>query len=347
MANSEPLNRAILHIAIALIVIPAGSCTKSPNDQQVNHSPRDIAIPSNAASTASKPAPTPASLITEVSLKDEEGTLTVPVVINGAIKLNFIIDSGASDVQIPADVVLTMIRSGTLDRSDFIGQRVYELADGSTIPSYIFRIRSLKVGTLTVHNVTGSIAPVNGSLLLGQSFLSRVNSWSIDNRRRDLILGSVKGDSAAFAPQPEATTTQLSQTSAQSDKPSPATDEDGSLGVRWAANYFAVGTANDPSKIAALYAQSVDYYGKQQPVANVMADKIRYLHRWPDRTYAMDPKSITSTCNADGICTVRGIFDWTASNPAKERYAAGTAKFRLTFSQGLVTSESSRVISRN
>ncbi len=39
-----------------------------------------------------------------------------------------------------------------------------------------------------LRNMTGSIAPVEGSLLLGQSFLSRLGSWSIDNQRQTLIL---------------------------------------------------------------------------------------------------------------------------------------------------------------
>ena len=38
------------------------------------------------------------------------GTYVVPVLINKAITLNFVIDSGASDVSIPADVVLTLVR---------------------------------------------------------------------------------------------------------------------------------------------------------------------------------------------------------------------------------------------
>jgi predicted aspartyl protease len=59
------------------------------------------------------------------------------------------------------------------------------MADGSTVPSMRFVIRSLKVGDRTLENV---IAPVAGSLLLGQSFLSRFKSWSIDNRSRALIL---------------------------------------------------------------------------------------------------------------------------------------------------------------
>jgi hypothetical protein len=40
----------------------------------------------------------------------------------------------------------------------------------------------------TLNDVIGSIAPVEGGLLLGQSFLRRFKSWSIDNQRQTLIL---------------------------------------------------------------------------------------------------------------------------------------------------------------
>ena len=116
------------------------------------------------------------------------GALVVPVLINNAITLDFVIDSGASDVSIPADVVLTLMRTGSIQPTDFLGQQVYTLADGSQVPSQTFRIRLLKVGDRQIQNVTGSIAPVRGSLLLGQSFLTRFKSWSVDNQRRVLLL---------------------------------------------------------------------------------------------------------------------------------------------------------------
>jgi DNA invertase Pin-like site-specific DNA recombinase len=69
-----------------------------------------------------------------------------------------------------------------------LGERTYVLADGSKVPSQTFRIRSLKVGNQVLENVNGSIASVNGSLLLGQSFLGRFRSWSVDNSRHALLL---------------------------------------------------------------------------------------------------------------------------------------------------------------
>jgi tetratricopeptide (TPR) repeat protein len=125
---------------------------------------------------------------TVVPMVPEGGTFVVPVRINDQITLKFVIDSGAADVSVPADVVMTLLRTGTIAESDFLGTQKYRMADGSTVPSQQFVIRSLKVGDRTLENVTGSIAPVDGSLLLGQSFLRRFKSWSIDNQREALIL---------------------------------------------------------------------------------------------------------------------------------------------------------------
>jgi predicted aspartyl protease len=110
------------------------------------------------------------------------------VAINRQLTLNFVVDSGAADVSIPADVFMTLVRTGTITDADFLDKQTYQLADGSTIPSQRFVIRTLKIGDKTLENVVGGIAPVAGSLLLGQSFLSRFKSWSIDNQRRALIL---------------------------------------------------------------------------------------------------------------------------------------------------------------
>jgi predicted aspartyl protease len=89
---------------------------------------------------------------------------------------------------IPADIVQTLKRTKTITDADFLGKQTYKLADGSTLPAQQFVIRTLKIGDKTLENVVGSILPVAGDLLLGQSFLSHFKSWSIDNTRPALIL---------------------------------------------------------------------------------------------------------------------------------------------------------------
>ena len=50
------------------------------------------------------------------------GAFEVPVLINNAIRLQFVVDSGASLVTIPSDVVRTLIREGSVQSGDFIGE---------------------------------------------------------------------------------------------------------------------------------------------------------------------------------------------------------------------------------
>jgi clan AA aspartic protease (TIGR02281 family) len=123
-----------------------------------------------------------------VPLRRDGGIFVVPVQINEAITLDFAVDSGATDVTVPADVFSTLRRTGTINSSDTIGEQTYALADGSQTQSITFNIRSLKVGGKFVENVRGSVQTSQGSLLLGQSFLERFKSWSIDNKKHELIL---------------------------------------------------------------------------------------------------------------------------------------------------------------
>ena len=136
---------------------------------------------------------TQANLVTSpaertVSLKLSGDLLMVPVEINDSIKLDFAIDSGASDISVPADVFSTLRRSGTVQDADLIGTGTYLLANGTRFNSVRFKIKSLTLGGVTLTNVVGSVSPATGQLLLGQSVLSRFKSWSIDNKDRKLHL---------------------------------------------------------------------------------------------------------------------------------------------------------------
>ena len=108
--------------------------------------------------------------------------------------LPFILDSGASDVQIPADVAMTLTRAGTISNEDFIGLQTYTLADGSQLRGDQFKLRELRLGNHVVRDVIATTGPVKGDLLVGQSFLSRFGTWAIDNMRQVLILQSSDED---------------------------------------------------------------------------------------------------------------------------------------------------------
>lgn len=128
----------------------------------------------------------------EIPLQKEGGVYRVPVRINDVLTLDFIIDSGAAEVQVPADVALTLLRTGTISQDDFLPGETYLLADGSKTKSSRFNIKELKIGNYVVNQVSAGIGGIEGPLLLGQSFLSKVPSWSQDNNRGMLIIGKNK-----------------------------------------------------------------------------------------------------------------------------------------------------------
>jgi predicted aspartyl protease len=124
----------------------------------------------------------------EVQIEKLGDTYHVPVRINDTITLPFLLDTGASDMVIPADVALTLIRAGALTSGDFIGKSRYRLADGSEAVSDVVSLREVQVGEHSVRNVTASVSSLQGEPLLGQSFLSKFGTVTLDYRRLVLIL---------------------------------------------------------------------------------------------------------------------------------------------------------------
>src|SRR6266851_6480569 len=133
----------------------------------------------------------PSLLLAEnIPLIKKGGVYTLPVEVNGVITLNFVLDTGASEVNIPAEVALTLYHAGTIRDTDFLPGQTYTLADGSTLNSARFLLRSLKIGNHRMTNVPASIGPVLSPLLLGQSFLERLGTWGLDSQKQVLTTGA-------------------------------------------------------------------------------------------------------------------------------------------------------------
>lgn len=133
-------------------------------------------------------AASPAAAPDAIPMREDSGVYMVPVTLDGIATVDCIVDSGASDVNIPKDVFRKLVRAGAIKDSDFVGTREYVLADGSSVKGQVFRIRMLKVGSVVVKDVLASVGADNGGGLLGQSFLARFKSWSVDNTRHALLL---------------------------------------------------------------------------------------------------------------------------------------------------------------
>ncbi|MFZ0928724.1 MAG: retroviral-like aspartic protease family protein [Syntrophobacteraceae bacterium] len=156
---------------------------------------------------------------TEIQLQEMGGVYTLPVRVNGVITLNFILDSGASEVCIPSDILPLLLKAGTVTDKDFLPGKNLKLADGSILRSSRFTIKVLNIGGYKIFNVPAVITPGKGFPLLGQSFLNRIESWTLDNRTHKLTLSGV-------APAPEKEPAPVSQVSTAPAKAAKSTAND-------------------------------------------------------------------------------------------------------------------------
>jgi clan AA aspartic protease (TIGR02281 family) len=134
------------------------------------------------------PPPPPPLIRNSIRLTPTNGVFAVPVLLNGAVAVNMMVDSGAADVLVSEEVFHRLEATGAV-RS---GERQYRIADGRTVRASTFIIKSLKVGDIVLEDVPASFGHGSG-LLLGQSFLSRLSSWSIDNKAGVLVIEMTAG----------------------------------------------------------------------------------------------------------------------------------------------------------
>lgn len=288
----------------------------------------DLAQPSIA------PSEVQASDIDEVALVQSGQLFEIPVRINGAITLNFIIDSGASDIQIPFDVFSTLVRANTIVPSDLIGERTYVLADGSKQKSEKFLIRELKIGNRILRNVSGSVGAPTGALLLGQGFLSYFASWTLDNNRHVLKLvgkatetsevtssttssvqsGPLAALTAPIGPQPERLAEQTATLCGKSVEYTiePAGRSTGFLGV-WTGNWNNAGRlcgalivqAIDPKGIADV----IYVYGSTRPGSRIAWKQQRRVAALTDGALSFqDDQSSTFRFRPGGPDELDAIF---------------------------------------
>jgi aspartyl protease family protein len=127
--------------------------------------------------------------INEIPLKKLGGVYTLPIKLNGVLDIDFIYDSGATDVSISPDIALTLLKTGTIKESDWLPSQFYQFADGSIAKSKRFKLKSLVIGNKTIYNVSCSISnSIDAPMLLGQSALSKFGKLIFDNQKNLLII---------------------------------------------------------------------------------------------------------------------------------------------------------------
>jgi clan AA aspartic protease (TIGR02281 family) len=124
--------------------------------------------------------------VVEIPFTASNGVTKVDCTING-LPLNFIFDTGASDVTISQTEANFMFKNGYLSQRDIVGKERYQTADGNISVGTTFILNHINFGGLELTGVRASVVGnQKAPLLLGQTVLKRLGKIEIDNERRVL-----------------------------------------------------------------------------------------------------------------------------------------------------------------
>lgn len=124
--------------------------------------------------------------VVEIPFTKTGGVTKVECTINN-LPLNFIFDTGASDVTISQVEANFMYKNGYLDSRDIVGKKTYQVATGAIAVGTTIILKQIEFGGLILRDVRASVVETqNAPLLLGQTVLQRLGKIEIDNTQRIL-----------------------------------------------------------------------------------------------------------------------------------------------------------------
>ena len=94
------------------------------------------------------------------------------------------------------------------------------------------------------------------------------------------------------------------------------------------ASFYWIHVANENEDaikyLSETYADVVNYYGKRVSKAEIIAEKRRFVQRWPERNYRPRWIDTKINCHAKSQeCTIEGVADFEANNSTRGRRESG------------------------
>lgn len=129
---------------------------------------------------------------TVIKMRRQGGVSVISCKVNG-LKLDFIFDTGASDVSISLTEVLFMMKNGYLSKDDLIGTNKYFNADGDLNEGLVVNLKEIEIAGIKLYNVKAStVKNLKAPLLLGQSAISKLGKIQLDLESNTITILSGK-----------------------------------------------------------------------------------------------------------------------------------------------------------
>jgi len=175
-------HKCIIYILVTLIVLLQTSCRhRSRTDHYSERKNRNELLTTPKTSLSHR---THGKSV--VKINKENGVYHVPCKINGT-EMEFIFDTGASDITMSLTEAMFLYKQGKLKNEDIIGKQQYQIADGSIHEGMKVVLRKVEIGNWVLTNVQASIVEnMDAPLLLGQSALAAFGKISIDYNQNEI-----------------------------------------------------------------------------------------------------------------------------------------------------------------
>lgn len=167
------LNFYILSILV-VFAISVSSCERKSGRKNFHHQIQNNRI------EHSRPSTYDSSGKTSIEMTMRSGFYFILCKINCS-EMEFIFDTGASDITISLTEAVFLYKQGTLTDDDFVGNHQYQIANGDIEEDTIIKLKTVEIGNRKLYNVQASVVNnLQAPLLLGQSALNKFGKISID-----------------------------------------------------------------------------------------------------------------------------------------------------------------------
>lgn len=162
-----------------MLVLPMFSCVKRRRDTPISQT--------ETSASNERRQPRASRGKTVIQMKKVGGVYHIPCKINDT-EMEFVFDTGASDITISLTEAKFLYKQGKLAEDDFRNKQMYQTADGSIHEGMVVILRTVEIGNRELQNVQASIMDnEDAPLLLGQSALAAFGKISIDYNRNEII----------------------------------------------------------------------------------------------------------------------------------------------------------------
>ena len=123
-----------------------------------------------------------------IKMRSIGGVSVIPCKVNG-LNLNFIFDTGASNVTLSMTEASFMFKNGYLDKNDIIGSNNFLDASGNINEGINVNIKEIEIGETKLLNIKATIVKNSKApLLLGQSALKKLGEINFDLNANTLTI---------------------------------------------------------------------------------------------------------------------------------------------------------------